>query len=373
MKSVKGGKKAGLKYFGYGIAGLVILLVLTAAGISLYYRSANYVATVGNEKITRAEFTYILNVTKRIVMQEYGINSGNVDEESFWNRTYGNETILDYVRREALGNFKSLKVEYIKAREQGITLDDEDLQKVDQLIYEDVLKHFDNKKEADEYCREVYGITVDELREIYKLFRYRDKLKERIIKDLNYGESDLKAYYDNNPDKFMDTEFRKKQEEAVWVRHILVKNYEGDDPETKLPGDKIKEAEAKAREILDKVKGGKDFDELLEEYADDEAVTGGDYIFVKGQMHSAFEDVAFNKLKPGQISGIVETDLGFHIIKLEEKIPEGKPVSFRAAKEYHEFGLNEETLAEAYYQSLLDSWNREFEMRTNYSVYEKIK
>lgn len=373
MKNVILGAGVGRKYLKYAIAGLIVLLALMITAVTLYFRSLNYVATVGNEKIKRSEFIYMLNITKGIVKHEYGIDPENFNEDTFWNRKYGNETILDYTRNEALSYLKSLKVECIKAKEKGVKLDKKDLLKVEKLLEKDVFKHVKGgKKEADEYCKKLYGITVNQLREIYKQIRYRDKLKELVTRELKYDEDDIKTYYDNNPEKFMDTEFRKEREEAVWVRYILVKK-QGKDNAKKLHEGKIEEAEKKAQILLEKVKKGEEIKALLEEFRDDKTITGGDTIIIKGQMPEAFEDTAFNKLKPGQISGIVETDAGFYIIKLEEKIPEGMPVSYKAAREYHEFNLGADTLKDAYYQSMLDNWKKNYEIKINKKVFESIK
>lgn len=75
--------------------------------------------------------------------------------------------------------------------------------------------------------------------------------------------------------------------------------------------------EAEARDILAKLKAGSDFAELARQYSIDEAsrADGGDLgVFAKGDLLPVFDDAAF-KLKPGEFSGIVKSDLGYHIIK----------------------------------------------------------
>jgi peptidyl-prolyl cis-trans isomerase D len=118
---------------------------------------------------------------------------------------------------------------------------------------------------------------------------------------------------------------------------------------------------------------GEDIKTLTETLSKDETAAGGELIFVKGKMDKTFEDTAFSKLKPGETSGIIKTNMGFTVIKLEEKIPEGKPVSYRAAREYHEFNLGKGTLIDARYQTILDGWLKTYEINTNKSVYESIK
>ena len=75
---------------------------------------------------------------------------------------------------------------------------------------------------------------------------------------------------------------------------------------------------AKAQEVLAKARAGEDFWELIREYGDDPGMASGeDYIFPEGQMVKAFEDAAF-ALQPGEISDIVQSSYGYHIIRRSE-------------------------------------------------------
>jgi peptidyl-prolyl cis-trans isomerase D len=128
-------------------------------------------------------------------------------------------------------------------------------------------------------------------------------------KQVNPSDDDIKEYYDANLAQF------QKQEE-VHARHILftVKPDASD-------ADKAA-ARKQAEDVLAKAKGGADFAELAKQYSQDSTAAGGGDLgnFARGVMTPPFEAAAF-ALEPGQISGIVETQFGFHIIKLEEKTP----------------------------------------------------
>ena len=118
----------------------------------------------------------------------------------------------------------------------------------------------------------------------------------------------LTDFYANNPDQF-------KQPERVHASHILIGVPRGADAAAKA------QAHAKAEQILNDVKAGKDFAALAKEHSQDpgSAVNGGDLgFFQPGQMVGPFNDAAFS-LAPGSVSNIVETEFGFHIIKVTEK------------------------------------------------------
>jgi peptidyl-prolyl cis-trans isomerase C len=114
---------------------------------------------------------------------------------------------------------------------------------------------------------------------------------------------------DKNPDKF----------ETARASHILFKVDEKADEAAK------KKILAQAETVLKQVKGGADFAGLAKKHsADGSAQQGGDLgFFNKGQMVPAFDQAAFSML-PGQVSEIVTTQFGYHIIKVTDR----KPVAF---------------------------------------------
>jgi hypothetical protein len=103
-------------------------------------------------------------------------------------------------------------------------------------------------------------------------------------------------------------------QETITASHILV-SWKG----AALPGaTRTKdEARKRAQEVIDKLKKGGDFAKLAAEYSEDRSNKdrGGDLgAFAKGRMVPPFENAAF-ALKVGEVSGIVETQFGFHVIK----------------------------------------------------------
>ncbi len=144
-------------------------------------------------------------------------------------------------------------------------------------------------------------------------------LKE-IAPKVTISDEEAKKFYDDNIDRF-------KQPETVKASHILI----GVDPKA-TPEEKQK-AKEKAEAILKKVKAGEDFAALAKkESTCPSGAQGGDLgFFTKGQMVAPFEKAAF-ALKPGEISDVVETQFGYHVIKVTDK-KSGEAVKFDEAKE----------------------------------------
>ncbi|MBI1356093.1 MAG: hypothetical protein GC160_17265 [Acidobacteria bacterium] len=158
-------------------------------------------------------------------------------------------------------------------------------------------------------------------------FRYRipEKRTVKVIDvtpakdvDVSVSEAEVRAFYEQN-------RYRFETPERVMARHILFMTIdpEAANPETaELPAEKVKEIEAKAREVLAKVKAGEDFAKLAEEYSDDPGTknNGGDLGWVyRGQMTPKFEEAVFS-MEPGAVSqDLVKTEFGYHIIKVEKK------------------------------------------------------
>lgn len=139
-------------------------------------------------------------------------------------------------------------------------------------------------------------------------FLANEYIKKEIGTKVDLTEEDLQIYYKAHQDEF-------RTPESVRARHVLVRVDRG------ASEDQKKKARDKANEILTKAKGGEDFAKLASEFSEDPGSkpNGGDLgFFQKGKMVPEFEKASF-ALKPGEVSGVVETQFGYHIIKVEEK------------------------------------------------------
>jgi parvulin-like peptidyl-prolyl isomerase len=140
----------------------------------------------------------------------------------------------------------------------------------------------------------------------------------------NVTETEAKSFYDEHTASF-------EQPETVRAAHILLSTKDPDDP-TANPSakrdlsDEKKQAKRKQMEdLLKRARAGEDFGKLAKEFSEDPGSkeTGGEYTFSRGRMVPEFEAAAFS-LNTNQISDIITTAYGYHIIKLYEKLPAKK-------------------------------------------------
>jgi peptidyl-prolyl cis-trans isomerase C len=173
------------------------------------------------------------------------------------------------------------------------------------------------------------GTTTQELQTKMTEESTAQVVLERELK-INVSDEDVKKFYDDNPSKF-------EQPETVRASHILLSTK---DPDTNkdISDDKKAEKRKKANELVKRARAGEDFAKMAKEYSEDPGSKdkGGEYQFARGQMVPEFETAAFT-LKTNEVSDVVTTQYGYHVIKLYEKIPAKKVELAKVAPEVKEF------------------------------------
>ncbi len=172
------------------------------------------------------------------------------------------------------------------------------------------------------------GLTIDFVKnEISKSLLIQNFLEQKLDAETEVSEADLKKAY--NEDK------------TATVRHILLS--------TQGKSDSAKQAiHEKMEDILQKAKNGADFAELAKKYSEDpgSAKNGGLYKdFGRGRMVKPFEEAAFNT-PVGEVSGIIETRFGYHILKVIDRKKETRP--YEDVKEQLKAQLKRQKQNEAY-------------------------
>jgi peptidyl-prolyl cis-trans isomerase C len=243
-------------------------------------------ARVNGETVTRQEFQeFVANIEARA--------GGPVPAEQ-----------RDQVYRRVLDQIVGYRLLKQEAKARNVVIPDAD---VDTRVAE-IKKQFPSEDVFVQMLVE-RKMTLDRLRSDARDDMAIGKLIEtEISAKAAVKPEQVQDFYDKNPDQF-------KQQERVRASHILIGVPQNGDAAAKTT------ARAKAEQVLKDVKAGKDFAALAKEHSQDpgSAAQGGDLgFFQQGQMVGPFNDAAFG-LMPGAISDLVETQFGYHIIKVAEK------------------------------------------------------
>ncbi|MDM8522876.1 peptidylprolyl isomerase [Desulfococcaceae bacterium HSG8] len=251
----------------------------------------NRIALVNGKAIYREDFDREMKIVRlRVSMQGQEVDEAWISEIK--------QNILDgLINRELL---------YQESQVKGIKLEDAAIndefkkwkgQFPDESQFKNMMQMMDISEE----------IIKSQIRQQMTIRQFIDKQFDTTV---TVSEDEVKKYYDTNPDLF-------KQLEQLHARHILIKaDHEKGDAGKKKSRKKL----LSVKEKLDK---GEDFAELARKFSEGPSKEkGGDLgYFGRGQMVKPFEDAAF-ALEPGEVSDIVETQFGYHLIKVEEKKPE---------------------------------------------------
>jgi peptidyl-prolyl cis-trans isomerase C len=182
----------------------------------------------------------------------------------------------------AMTRFPKENQDYFRS-EQGKT------QLLDQMISFELIYNY--AKQADLENDEEYKNQL----EIMKKDLLIQAGVKKVLDTVAVNDDDVKSYYDNNKDMF-------KSEETVNAKHILV------------------ESKEKAEEVLEKINNGISFEDAALEFSSCPSSNQGGSLgeFGRGRMVPEFENAAF-ELAVGEVSGPVQTQFGYHIIKVEGK------------------------------------------------------
>jgi peptidyl-prolyl cis-trans isomerase C len=230
--------------------------------------------------------------------------------------------------RQVLNELIAITLLQQDAKAQGVTPSDQEVQ---QMLAAQKSR-FQNEAAYKQALQQA-GITEETLRQ-----QARDQLavqkyvQTRIAGSINVPDQAARDFYAKNKDKM-------QMPERVHLRHILIQV-----PQNAPAADKEK-AKQKAAGILKRLQAGEDFAKLAAETSDDAGskTRGGDVGFLaRGQnAPPTFEAAAFALQKPNDLSGVVESPLGYHIIQLVEKQP-ASTVPFEQVKDRIVAGLKEQ-------------------------------
>ena len=167
-------------------------------------------------------------------------------------------------------------------------------------------------REALDAALAMMGTNYEQVMEtIREMDLVRSLIEQQISSSIQVSDEDVALFYADHPEMFVN-------EAQVHASHIITAAGDGADADT------VAKARAKAETARERALAGEDFAELARELSEGpSAPNGGDLgFFSRDQMVPAFADAAF-ALEPGQISEVVRSGFGFHVIKVEEKRPAG--------------------------------------------------
>lgn len=238
------------------------------------------VAKINGEEIKKEEFMKIFEVFKVQYEQQFGTD--------VWERETEGKKFIDVVREKLLNMIVDEKLQVKKAEELGITVTDDEVN----AEIEKSRKYFDTEEEFNEFLKG-QSMDLEYFKQSMKKELMINKLTDKLTEKVAVSDEDVKAYYDANQGEFI----------SVKASHILLDSKE------------------EAEKILQRVKAGENFNELANQNSKDPSAkqnSGELGYFKHGDMVEPFENAAF-AMNPGEISDIVQTDFGFHIIKVEDK------------------------------------------------------
>jgi parvulin-like peptidyl-prolyl isomerase len=189
---------------------------------------------------------------------------------------------------------------------------------------------FGGEEKYDNYLKQ-HQLTREEYRDVIRTEIYGGLMREELNKDIAVPDEEVKAYYEAHA---VDPEMQ--QPERVTASHILIaarpnlikqeiereKSLRGEALD-KAVREEMERRRARAEELRRKAAGGADFAALARESSDDPSSRerGGDLgSFTRDSHPRAFDTAAF-ALKPGTVGSVVQTDFGFHVIKVSAHEP----------------------------------------------------
>lgn len=337
---------------------LVLILGLSIIACGRADGEDTVVAKVNGQKITKGEFNEVYEQVK----QSYFIT------EEMENDPEQQEAIAQ-IKAEVLEQLIMQKLLTQKAEDAGFVVNDDILDQA-RLEFENIIAEVaaqmemmdsgnadqeedagnqdkDYMAEARAFVEEqldIMGKTEDEYIKLIAQQMVIDSFVEEQVKDVNATEQEIQEYYDErlqaqkeNISILAYEEVELYTPEEARVKHVLIKlpqeeidEYnsmiaEGKEKEAEeYLDEKLKAIEPKAMEVLEKAKNGEEFEKLIAQYGEDPGMEDNDMGYIvrqDGSFVPEFEEAAFS-LEEGEISQLVASSYGYHIIKLYEKTPE---------------------------------------------------
>ncbi len=215
------------------------------------------------------------------------------------------QTELENMFNKVLENEIQRNLLLVRAREDSIEIDDE---RVEESVREQI-RYVKEQFGAATFAEELKkaGLTERQMRD-----NYREQIRNQYLEQRMYDMLVQQVSVSPRDVKEFQEKYRRGESNTVSLSHIFIEPAASTEQQDKI--------RPQAEAILERIRAGEDFVALAKEYSQDpgSASQGGDLgFFGRGTMVPAFEDVAFS-LKVGEVSDLVQSQFGFHIILVEE-------------------------------------------------------
>lgn len=305
----------------------ILVSILTVSFLTISFTSAGY-AKEAKQKESKKDVIAVVNGTK-ISQSDFDREVGRYEQQMAMMGQTPNPQQLSEIKEKVLNGLIDRELLYQESQKEGLKVSKSD---VDERI--NALKQRFPSEEEFKKTIEKLGLSEAGLRSQFEQeLAVKALLDKKFAGTIKITDQEMKKFYDDNPDYF-------KTPERVRASHILIKV----EPNAS-EADKAK-ARQKIEDIQKKLKKGEDFAALAKQYSEcPSSAKGGDLdYFQRGQMVGPFQDAAF-AMKVGDVSDIVETQFGYHLIKVTDKKPAGT-VSFEEAKDKIKSYLEQQKMAQ---------------------------
>jgi len=237
--------------------------------------------------------------------EPYTLSSVNSYAKSKMGRGFPSGSLdqINAADREVLEQFITDKLMEAEVREAGITITDDEVNRYIETVKQN--NHLSDEELKAALSRE--GQTLASYKTSVKSQMEKSEIIDRQVKrKVSVSDEDVERYYKLNAKKY-------RLNDRARIRHILLPLKEN------APAEDVQRETAKAKELYGKIAAGADFAKLAQEYSEGAGrAAGGDIGWVtRGTLIAGIEEVAFEKLKIGQVSEPFRTSMGIHIVKLE--------------------------------------------------------
>lgn len=234
---------------------------------------------IGSQVCTRPEIMVYLTNAQNQYESVYG--------SEIWGVSRDGMGLEESLKENILAKAAQIKAMYLLAENKGVELNSAE----ERLVKRAAEEYFGSLSDRE---KELMGVELAIIERMYTEYALSDKVYHYIIQDINPEISDDEA-------------------RTITVQHILFRTSTVDDSGKRV---ELSESERQKRyqeagDVRQQAVDGADFLELASRYSEDSTIT---YSFGKGQIDETFEETAFS-LETGEISQVIETEAGYHIIK----------------------------------------------------------